>query len=270
MLRTRLLTAAVALPAVVWLIFAGPLWAFAGVVVALTALGLGELVAMAFPERPGTQALTVLAGLAFAAVVVLDRPDLVGPVLVLVIVGGFLFALACDDLDRGVRQVTHGLVAAIYVGFLLPHAVSLRALPGGERWVFLAIAAAMAADTGGYFAGRAWGKTPLAPRISPKKTVEGAVGGLLGSTLMAGLVLVLLPPPGYDLIAALIAGPAIGIISQAGDLIESMLKRVYGAKDSGWIIPGHGGVLDRIDSLVLPLVFTYYLGAGMLFEIVGV
>jgi phosphatidate cytidylyltransferase len=109
------------------------------------------------------------------------------------------------------------------------------------------------------------GRTPLAPRISPNKTVEGAVGAVVGSSLLAGAILVLLPPPGYTLEMAMVAGPLIGVVSQAGDLIESMFKRVYGAKDSGWVIPGHGGVLDRIDSLVLPLVFTYYLGAGVLF-----
>lgn len=270
MLRTRLTTAAVALPAVAWLIFVAPLWVFAGILVAITAVGLGEFVAMAFPEQPYAQALAIAAGLALAAVVVLQRFELVGPVLVFSLVVGLLVALRSEDLEKGVRQVVHGLLAATYVGFLLPHAVSLRALPGGDRWVFLAIAGAMAADTGGYFAGRSLGKTPLAPRISPKKTVEGAVGGLVGSTLMAGFVLVVLPPPGYDLVVAMIAGPTIGIVSQAGDLIESMLKRVYGAKDSGWIIPGHGGILDRIDSLVLPLVFTYYLGAGVLLEAVGV
>jgi phosphatidate cytidylyltransferase len=246
---------------VAWLIFATPLWVFAGVILAITAVGLGEFVAMAFPEQPRAQALSTLAGLAFAAVVVLERADLLAVVLVISLILGLLLALMSADLEQGVRQVAHGMLAATYVGFLLPHAVSLRALPGGDRWVFLAIAAAMAADTGGYFAGRALGRTPLAPRISPKKTVEGAVGGVVGSSLMAGFVLVVLPPPGYDFTMAVIAGPTIGIMSQAGDLIESMFKRVYGAKDSGWILPGHGGVLDRIDSLVLPLVFTYYLGA---------
>lgn len=265
MLRTRLLTAAVALPAVAWLIFAAPLPVFAGVIVAFTAVGLGEFVTMAFPEQPRAQFSAIAAGLAFAGVVVLHRADMLSLVLVLSLVVGLLFALASEDLEQGVRQVAHGLLAATYVGFLLPHAVNLRALPGGDRWVFLAIAGSMAADTAAYFAGRFFGRTPLAPTISPKKTVEGAIGALLGSSLLAASLLVLLPPPGYDVTVALIAGPAIGVVSQVGDLIESMMKRAYGAKDSGWIIPGHGGVLDRIDSLVLPLVFTYYLGVGVLF-----
>ena len=265
MLRTRLLTAAVALPAVAWLIFYAPLPLFAGFIVAVTAIGLGEFATMAFPDQPRAQASAILAGLAFAGVVVLHRADMLSLVLVISVVAGLLVALAADDLQEGIRQVAHGLLAATYVGFLLPHAVNLRALPGGDRWVFLAIAGSMAADTAAYFAGRFVGRTPLAPTISPNKTIEGAVGAVAGSSVLAGLVLVLLPPPGYDVAVALVAGPAIGIVSQLGDLIESMMKRAYGAKDSGWVIPGHGGVLDRIDSLVLPLVFTYYLGVGVLF-----
>lgn len=265
MLRTRLLTAAVALPAVAWLIFYAPLPLFAGFIVAVTAIGLGEFATMAFPDQPRAQASAILAGLAFAGVVVLHRADMLSLVLVISVVAGLLVALAADDLQEGIRQVAHGLLAATYVGFLLPHAVNLRALPGGDRWVFLAIAGSMAADTAAYFAGRFAGRTPLAPTISPNKTIEGAVGAVAGSSVLAGLVLVLLPPPGYDVAVALVAGPAIGVVSQLGDLIESMMKRAYGAKDSGWVIPGHGGVLDRIDSLVLPLVFTYYLGVGVLF-----
>ena len=265
MLRTRLTTAAVAIPALVWLIFAAPIGLFAGIIVALTAVGLGEFVSMAFPGKARPQAYAVLSGLAFAGVVVLHRADAVSLVLVVSIVAGLLMALTSQDLEAGVRQAAHGFLAATYVGFLLPHTVNLRILPGGERWVFLAIACSMAADTAAYFTGRAIGRTPLAPRISPNKTVEGAVGAVVGSSILAGAVLFLLPPPGYTPEMAMIAGPLIGVVSQAGDLIESMFKRAYGAKDSGWVIPGHGGVLDRIDSLVLPLVFTYYLGAGVLF-----
>lgn len=265
MLRTRLATAAIAIPALIWLVFEAPVGFFAGMIVGLTAVGLGEFASMAFPGKARPQGYAVLSGMAFAGVVVLHRADAVSLVLVVSVVAGLLLALFSRDLEEGVRQAAHGFLAATYVGFLLPHAVNLRLLPGGDRWLFLAIACSMAADTAAYFIGRQFGRTPLAPTISPNKTVEGAVGAVVGSSLMAAMVLALLPPPGYDREMALIAGPAIGVVSQVGDLIESMFKRVYGAKDSGWVIPGHGGVLDRIDSLVLPLVFTYYLGAGVLF-----
>jgi phosphatidate cytidylyltransferase len=264
-LRTRLATAAVAIPALVWLVFEAPIGLFAGFIVGLTAVGLGEFASMAFPGKARPQGYAVISGMAFAGVVVVHRADAVSLVLVVSIVAGLLLALNSEDLAEGVREAAHGFLAATYVGFLLPHAVNLRALPGGDRWVFLAIACSMAADTAAYFTGRMIGRTPLAPSISPNKTIEGAVGAVFGSSLLAALVLILMPPPGYTWEIALLAGPLIGVVSQAGDLIESMFKRAYGAKDSGWVIPGHGGVLDRIDSLVLPLVFTYYLAAGVLF-----
>src|SRR5262249_22322043 len=134
--------------------------------------------------------------------------------------------------------------------------------PGGERWVFLAIGCAMAGDSASYFAGSYFGRQKLFPRVSPNKTVEGAIGGLLGSVLFGAVLHGALSPPGVGWAAILAISLLIGVLAQAGDMVESMLKRAYGTKDSGWIIPGHGGVLDRIDSLVLPFVFTYYLNAG--------
>ncbi len=262
MLRARLATAAVAIPLLVWLICCGPAWAFAGVVVAVTALGLGELTAMALAERPAAQALGIVAGLGFAGVVVLHRVDALGLVLVATIVGGLLVSLLDPDMPGAATRLGNALVASLYVGFLLPHVVSLRLLEGGERWTFFAVACAMAADSGGYFAGRAWGRTQLFARVSPKKTVEGAGGALVGAIGLALLCWMLYRPPGLGLRAAAVLGLAIGVLAQAGDLVESMLKRAYGAKDSGWVLPGHGGVLDRIDSLVLPFVFTYYLRTG--------
>jgi phosphatidate cytidylyltransferase len=263
-LPARLATAAVALPTLIWLIFFGPAWAFAGFVVAVTAVGLGEFSAMAFPGYLRAQLYAIGLGLGLAAVVVLHRPDVLGFVLALAVSGGLLLALTDRDMPGAVSRLAHGLLAALYVGYLLPHVVTLQLLPGGgPRWVFLAIACSMGSDSAAYFAGRLFGRTKLFPRVSPSKTVEGAMGAILGSLIVAWGTLAFLPPPGLNSVNAVWVALAIGLLSQAGDLGESMLKRAFGAKDSGWIFPGHGGVLDRIDSLVLPIVFTYYWNAGM-------
>lgn len=263
MLRARLATAAVAIPLLVWVICASPGWFFAGFIVAITAVGLGEFSAMALAERPLAQALAVGVGLAFAGVVVLHRFDALGLVLVVTIVGGLAVSLADPDMAGATARLGNILIASLYVGFLLPHVVNLRLLEAGERWVFLAVACGMGSDSGGYFAGRFLGRTKLFPRVSPKKTIEGALGAMLGSVALGFFALAVYPTPGVDARLTLVLGVVISVLAQVGDLVESMLKRAYGAKDSGWIFPGHGGVLDRIDSLVLPFVFTYYLKAGL-------
>lgn len=263
MLRARLATAAVALPTLFWLVFFGPAWAFAGFVVGLTAVGLLEFSMMASPGQPQAQAFTITAGLLFAGTVVIHRTDAVGLVLVLTVGVGLFLALADPDMRGAVNRLAHGLLAAIYVGFLLPHGVGLHGLDGGPRWVFFVIACCMAADTAAYFGGRFLGKRKLFPRVSPNKTVEGAVAAMFGSLLLAVLTAWLLPPPGLTVGGAFWLGLLFGVLSQSGDMIESMLKRAYDTKDSGWILPGHGGVLDRIDALVLPFVFTYYWNTGL-------
>lgn len=262
MLRARLATAAVAIPLLVWLIVASPPWAFAGFVFAATAIGLGEFASMALPGRPLAQALTVAAGLGFATAVVQHGHDTLGLVIGVALVGGLILSLLDPDMPGAAVRLGNALVASLYVGFLLPHVVRLRLLPGGQRWVFLAIACAMGADTGGYFAGRYLGRAKLFPRVSPNKTVEGSLGAFAGGVIGALFTLWVYPPAGLALRPAVGLGLFLAFLAQAGDLVESMLKRAYGAKDSGWILPGHGGILDRIDSLVMPFVFTYYLRAG--------
>lgn len=263
MLRTRLATAAVAIPSLIWLVLWSPGWAFAGTVVGLTAVGLGEFAAMAFSGHRLAQWYAVAVGLGFAGAVVSHRPDVLGAVLVVALAGGLLSALTDPDIPGAVSRLANALVAALYVGFLLPHVVALRSLvPAGERWVFLAVGCAMAGDSAGYFAGRSLGRRKLFERVSPKKTVEGALGALAGSLVFGAICHALLPLPHVGLAGTSALALTFGVLAQAGDLVESMLKRAFGAKDSGWIIPGHGGVLDRIDSLVLPFVFAYYLNAG--------
>jgi phosphatidate cytidylyltransferase len=262
-LRARLATAAVAIPLLVWLICCGPIWLFAGFVLAVTAIGLGEFAGMALPGRPVGQGLTVLAGMAFALAVVSGRPESLSLALAVVLAGGLLLSLLDPDMPGAAGRLGNALVASLYVGFLLPHVIGLRLLENGDRWVFFAVAGAMGADTGGYFAGRFFGRTKLFPRVSPNKTVEGAVGAVLGSVVLGFFALAVFPAPGLDAKTTVLLALVIAVLAQAGDLIESMLKRAYGTKDSGWIFPGHGGVLDRIDSLVLPFVFTYHLKAGL-------
>ncbi len=263
MLRARLATAAVALPSLFWLIFAGPFWAFAGFIVAVTAIGLLEFATMAVPGRGWVQWYSIITGVLLAGAVVLQGAGAGGVVLIVALAVGLIATLADADMRGAVDRLAHGFLGAVYVGFFLPHVVSLQALEGGPRWVFLVIACVMAGDTSGYFGGRLAGKNKLFARVSPNKTIEGAIASMCGSLLLAVLVCRFLPPPGLTLGTALWLGFTIGLLAQVGDLVESMLKRAYDTKDSGWIFPGHGGVLDRIDALVLPFVFTYYWNTGL-------
>jgi phosphatidate cytidylyltransferase len=132
----------------------------------------------------------------------------------------------------------------------------------GPGWLTVTIAIAFLSDTCAYFAGRAFGKHPLYPEVSPKKTVEGAVGGLLGgvlATLGFGCAWLV---PDLEIVHAVALGVIGSLFGQIGDLVESMLKRNYGVKDSGSVLPGHGGMLDRVDALIFvgPVVYFYLMG----------
>ncbi len=147
----------------------------------------------------------------------------------------------------------------LYVGFLLSYFVALRGLEDGRNWAFLALFATFGSDTAAYFAGRALGKHKLAPAISPGKTWEGTIAGFLGAIIIALLFTLPTPlqlPIGYG--RAVILGVLISFFGQLGDLAESLLKRNAGVKDSGKWLAGHGGFLDRMDSIVLAGVVVYY------------
>jgi phosphatidate cytidylyltransferase len=153
------------------------------------------------------------------------------------------------------------LGGAVYTGGLLGYAPFLATLPegegraGGTAWLLLALLGTAACDTGAYFAGSLFGRRKLIPRISAAKTWEGLAGGVLASVLMtvalSGLLRLSIP-------VAVLLGVALCLAAVAGDLAESMLKRAAGMKDSGSIIPGHGGILDRIDSILFVIVTLYF------------
>jgi len=146
----------------------------------------------------------------------------------------------------------------LYLGWLLSYLVALR-LDGGRNWVFFALFATFGSDTAAYFMGQAMGKHHLAPRISPHKTWEGAVGGAIGAVAVS--LLFIIPSPLQLPITywqAIIIGLVVSILGQFGDLAKSILKRNVGVKESGNLLPGHGGILDRTDSIVFAGVVVYY------------
>ena len=147
----------------------------------------------------------------------------------------------------------------LYIGWLLSHFVALRGLDDGRNWVFLALFATFASDTAAFFVGRAVGKHHLAPRISPGKTWEGAIAGVCGAIIVSLLFTIptsLQLPLNYW--QAVLLGLLVSVFGQLGDLVESLLKRNTGVKESGRLIPGHGGVLDRMDSIVFAGIVVYY------------
>ncbi len=148
------------------------------------------------------------------------------------------------------------------MGWMVGHYVMLRQLDHGRELVILALFTTFACDTSAFFVGRTWGKHHMTPTISPHKTWEGAIGGFAGAVAAAAALCYLLNLGSWTLplsyLEAVGVGCLVGVAAQFGDLLESMLKRRAGVKDSGSLLPGHGGVLDRIDSLVFTGVIVYY------------
>jgi phosphatidate cytidylyltransferase len=265
-LAARLLTAAVVVPfllaAILW---SNPLGVFAAVFIA-TGIGLREFYAMTMPERPaGERVVALLLGLAVTAALYFSSGD--GAALALALAGAtlatFLYYLfAYGEVESVARRVSAALAGVLYVALLLGFVALLKKRGSdGGAWVIITLTVTWFGDTGAYFAGRFLG--PLWPRklyeaVSPKKTVMGAFGGLGGSFLAMTLAKLWYLPQLSWFDCAAVALPA-GALGQMGDLCESLLKRAVGVKDSGALLPGHGGMLDRIDALLFcaPYVFFY-------------
>lgn len=181
-------------------------------------------------------------------------PNRIHPFITFLLLLFFLYYLL---FYRGSHFLIHlgiTLAGSFYIGWLLRYPVLL--LQEGISILFLALIITWGNDMGAYLMGSLWGRHPLAPDLSPNKSVEGALGGLLGalvSALIMGSSLGMAPP------GLILVGLVGGLSAQLGDLFESKIKRSFGVKDSGSIFPGHGGVLDRIDSLLFSLPVIYYL-----------
>jgi phosphatidate cytidylyltransferase len=257
-LAQRLLSAIVALPLIVALILWRQAWGFGAVVLVVAAIGLHEYTAIALSGasvrlRAGVVALGVglTAGLyalpAFAVVWVLAA----------FVATATLVLLDPGEIPTAGSRLGLAAFGVFYLGLLCaPMAILQRDAPHGRAWVLMAIALTFGNDTGAYFAGRGLGRHKLYPKVSPAKTVEGGIGGMVASLLVMVVAKATLVPwltVGDCLLAALPAG----VLGPIGDLVESLIKRAFGVKDSGRLIPGHGGMLDRIDALLFVSAWLY-------------
>ena len=205
-------------------------------------LGAGQTYLKAVGVGLGTLVAASVLGWTTAAATVLTAP-----MAVLVVFSAVL--VRPDPIQQSMTRAGSLLVGALYAGGLIPYLALLRELPSGLALALMALFCTWGGDTGAYFAGRFFGRHKLYPKISPAKTLEGAVGGLAASIGVAFLVRALFGGAlsGVQLI---LIGSLAAVLGIAGDLAESMLKRSVGAKDSSNLIPGHGGVLDRFDAVL--------------------
>ena len=295
MLRTRLLTAAILGPIILAIVLLGEPWmsVLVGVVAFLAFVELVGLLDAAGHQPP--QMLTIVAGMGITAaglvttndesvggivshlVTALDPPGLVAATLVAAILLLAATGFTRSDPRAGFMTWAMTSFGVAYVGLLLPAIVLVAHLapaggsPGtavgplglgsGVAWTLTLVLVVWGYDTGAYLTGRWLGRRHLVEHISPSKTVEGLVGGLVLATVAAGIGAYQI---GLDPWHPLVIGPLVGLAAQGGDLAESMLKRAAGRKESGFLVPGHGGILDRVDSFMFaaPVLAGYALLAA--------
>ncbi len=255
MLRDRALSAAVLAPLVLGFAYLGGLW-FLALIMAVGAVAGWEYFGLMQGDDRASLRWIGLAGILLFIVEAYWAQD---GSLRLALTGFILLSLSAALFRTHAAPVTGwvwGMAGAGYLGLLLGHFVAVRNLPAGLQWLLLGLFVTWITDSAAYFTGRAVGRHKLWPRHSPKKTWEGVIGGwaagVIGGALL-GPALVGLSP-----LAGAILGGLICVVAPFGDLAESMFKRQMGVKDSGHLIPGHGGMWDRIDSLLFVTPVVYY------------
>ena len=258
-LGPRLIVAVPAIAFAVFIVTSGGL-VFALGLILLGVVALGELYTMMRRARP----IDIGGFLAIAALVLLalyEQPAdlLMGLVAAFPVV--FMLALTRTRLDNLAWGLAATMFGILWIGLPLAHAVLLRELPHGEGLMIDVLVGTFIGDTAAYLGGRLWGRRPLAPDLSPNKTVEGLVAGIFGATLAfwcAGLYQDWLTGPD-----ALFIGFLVAMVAPVGDLFESAVKRDLGVKDTGRLFQAHGGALDRLDAVFFTVVVAYYASVAL-------
>ncbi len=256
----RLLTAAVLGPLLYGILWWGGVIGFNWVLSIGIALCLFEYYSICFKSHTVIKYLGVVLGLMpVLAVAVTPMPWVIVPCLFLVLfTGAFLFIVSYAKWHRPIESLAVFLLGIWYVGFCGAHLGLLRAGILGREWILFLLVVIFSGDAGAYYVGRSIGKRKLCQPVSKGKTVEGAVGGLALNAIAAFLSWFLFMRQ-LDPRQLIVLAVVLGIIGQLGDLTESIVKRGFGVKDSGAILPGHGGIFDRIDAVLLAAPAIYWI-----------
>jgi phosphatidate cytidylyltransferase len=274
MLKHRVITATVGVPLVILAIWFGAPW-FSLLIAAAALAGTYEFYHMAnFDRREPLLYLGLLWALALVLSSHYRNHDVLPPVITATMLISLICLLLRPSREKAFRDWAWTIVGALYVGWMLSYWLSLRGLKVGledgsaygRNWVYLAMLTTFANDTGAFFIGRARGKHKLVPTISAAKTWEGAIGGLICAILAAIIIATVLKlislklgsPSVFEYWQIILLGFLVSLFAQLGDLVESLLKRNMGVKESGNLLPGHGGILDRFDSLIFVGAMVYY------------
>jgi len=256
----RILTALGAVPLLLLVVLAGPPSSFLALVLITAIIGFWELSAMM--QKLGHRPLPL--GYPFVAALVgtfyPGAPDIASVAILLLLTVG-LGAVFFRSPQDGLGAAASTVFATVYVGLLLGSLVGIRMVEpdsSGRHWIVFLLAVVMMGDSGAYYVGSALGRHRLAPVLSPKKSVEGLVGGI-GFSLATAFVLRALLFPSLSLLTTAGLGLILSCLGVLGDLFESLLKRSAGVKDASSLIPGHGGILDRLDSVLFasPALLLY-------------
>ncbi len=255
----RWTTALVAVPLLFALIYFGSPFVFSAMIVAVILLGVHEYNGLVFGEDyrwEKTEGLIValLIALSFYS----GNPVLIMAVIVLSVLSVFItFTVRIKEPVFDILPVAKAVLCLMYIPTMLSHFILIRNLHDGILWIFFILCLAFSGDVAAYYVGRTWGKRKLLPLVSPGKTVEGTIGLLIGSVIGC-VVFQQIFLQSFPVAHAAIIGFFGSAIGQLGDLCESAIKRASGSKDSGTLLPGHGGILDRLDCLIFIAPFVYY------------
>jgi phosphatidate cytidylyltransferase len=257
--KKKVWTGILIVPPLVLLIAWGSSLVFFLIVLAATLLGLREFFSLTLTHAKWIErTLATGLGLFLVALVSFGDVHLLAPYFVfLILFLSVLFMATSKNLLSAISDMGVTLLGILYVPFLLAHIPLIRSMADGKQWTLFLIVTVWTGDVAAFMSGSLWGRHKLYPKISPNKTFEGLAGAILGSLLMA-LIFSRLFIPDLKKGPCVLLAIGLGILGQLGDFTESMVKRSAQVKDSGSLIPGHGGMLDRLDSFFFAAPFLYY------------
>jgi phosphatidate cytidylyltransferase len=268
----RVATAAILIPLVLLLIFEAPGWLVTVVAGLVAELALWEYLTLADATGAKTPRIAAMVAVAILFACVFRRPDFLGPVLGALALALFILCAFRSPLNRVLPDTAFSVFGVLYIGVPLTTLPLLSEQENGPSLLLFLFFVVWAGDIAALYVGRAWGRRKLAPHISPAKTWEGSVASVAGSMVVALLLVLLageLSRGNFGRLSSLLSFPGsitgwlvlaaiLNVAAQVGDLVESAIKRGAGVKDSGTLLPGHGGVLDRIDALLLAAPVLWY------------